>query len=133
MSNFRVCLIEDDPANMYLARIIIEIVDSSVEKISFPDGKPAFEFLDQNKENPALLPDLILLDLNMPQMDGWQFLAAYDKIKDQIAKVIPIYILSSSISESDISRSQSNPLVADFLSKPLEEATFAEILKSLKK
>lgn len=132
MSNLKVCLIEDDQAFLYLAKIIIQQVDSTVETIAFPDGRPAFEFFEKNKANAASLPDLILLDLNMPQMDGWAFLDAYEKIKDEVAKKIPIYILSSSISDKDISRSRSNPLVANFLTKPLEETTFAEILKTLK-
>ena len=133
MSNFRLCLIEDDQAFLYLAKIIIQSVDNTIETISFPDGKPAFEFFEQNKKNASLLPDLILLDLNMPQMDGWGFLDAYDKIKVEIGKIIPIYILSSSIAEKDISRAKSNPLIVDFLSKPLEESKFADILRTLKK
>jgi len=130
MRSFKVCMIEDDQAFLYLAKIIIQSVSEEVEVVTFTDGGKGYDFIEANKSNAAVLPDLILLDLNMPYMDGWQFLDAYDKIKDQICRDIPIYVLSSSISETDINRARANPLVRDFISKPLEEARFAELLKA---
>ena len=131
MRKFKICLIEDDPAFMYLARLIVQTVDNTADILSFDDGSQAFKFLEKNKTDFSSLPDVIFLDLNMPYMDGWAFLDAYDTIKNDFSKTIPIYILSSSISESDISRAASNPLVVEFMSKPFEEQKLAEILSSL--
>jgi len=131
IKNIRICLIEDDHAFVYLAKIIMHGVDDSVEITTFPDGAPAFDFFQNNKSSAEILPDLILLDLNMPKMDGWQFLDAYEKITGEMRKTIPIYILSSSISEKDILKAKANLLVTDFLTKPLEKDKFAEILGSL--
>ena len=128
MRNFKICLIEDDQAFLYLAKIIIQSVDSNLDVVSFTDGAKGYEFIEKNKADKDALADIIFLDLNMPCMDGWEFLDAYAKIKDQISKSTTIYLLSSSISEKDINRANGIPLVKDFLTKPLEESKLKEIL-----
>jgi CheY-like chemotaxis protein len=72
------------------------------------------------------------MDLNMPHMDGWAFLAAYSSIADKLPKKIPIYIMSSSISDSDISKAQANSLVADYHIKPMDEKAVQEIIDKFK-
>jgi CheY-like chemotaxis protein len=133
MRKFKVCLIEDDAAFLYLAKMIIQSVDSDVEIMTYPDGAPAFAFFQEHMSDIEALPDLILLDLNMPRLDGWGFLDKYETIKESMVRSIPIYILSSSISERDIERSWTIPSVSDFITKPLEESKFAEILSTLRK
>jgi CheY-like chemotaxis protein len=62
---------------------------------------------------------MILLDLNMPFMDGWEFLTAFEAIRDSLSKSIVIYVVSSSIDERDALRARSYGDVQDYLEKPV--------------
>jgi CheY-like chemotaxis protein len=83
-----------------------------------------------NLSDAAALPGIILLDINMPRLDGWRFLAEYGKIAADSAKKIMIYVLSSSIADGDRARALREPLVTDFITKPLEADKFAEICRA---
>lgn len=70
--------------------------------------------IDENK-----LPDIIFLDINMPIVDGWDFLEEFDKIKNSLPKTINIYMVSSSINAFDRVRAESQKLVNGYISKPI--------------
>ncbi|MEJ6981075.1 response regulator [Pedobacter sp. P351] len=115
----KVFIIDDDPIHQRIAQIMITKHQLYDEFVSYTEAAKAIEALENNYKNPELLPDVILLDLNMPVMDGWDFLERFDKIKDMFTKEIRIFIVSSSVDEKDISRSQSYSTVKGFISKPL--------------
>ncbi len=94
----------------------------------FFNGYEAIEFLKAKKDQPSELPDIIFLDLFMPIMDGWGFLEEYTKMKEMIKKEITIYIISSSISPSDIQRAKTMNEVSDFIIKPLDKDKFYQIV-----
>ncbi|PLB17916.1 MAG: Two-component response regulator [Flavobacteriaceae bacterium FS1-H7996/R] len=77
------------------------------------------------------LPDVILLDLNMPVMDGWEFLEEFISLKPKLEKKIPIYIVSSSNDPADIMKAKSISEVTDFIIKPVTEAKFVEMIQGL--
>ena len=74
-----------------------------------------------------LLPDIIFLDLNMPVMDGWEFLNEFLKIKNNLNKKITLYVVSSSIDPRDLERVKSFNMVTDYLIKPIELKKFEKI------
>ncbi|MEQ8534886.1 MAG: response regulator, partial [Imperialibacter sp.] len=74
------------------------------------------------------LPDVILLDINMPVMDGWQFLDEFVKIKPLIKKKITIYMVSSSIDEADLERAKTYEEVSDFIVKPVKAEDLEKML-----
>ena len=115
----KVYIIDDDPIHQRIAQIMITKHQLYDEFVSYTEAAKAIEALENNYKNSDLLPDVILLDLNMPVMDGWDFLEKFDKIKDTFTKEIRIFIVSSSVDEKDISRSQSYVTVKGFISKPL--------------
>lgn len=112
--------------NVILAKMIVKQEGSFRNISSFLEAEEALDHLIANQHNPDALPDVILLDLNMPFMDGWQFLDRFEKINDLLQKQLVIYILSSSIDERDIQRSKEHPCVKDFFSKPLSPAMLKE-------
>ena len=115
----RVFIIDDDTIHQRIAQIMIEKYQLFDEYISFVDAEKAVIFLKENKEIASNLPDVILLDLNMPVIDGWDFLDQYEDIKNQIAKPIRIFIVTSSVDEKDILKAQRYSTVNGFISKPL--------------
>lgn len=94
----------------------------------FENGKLAIESLLKTKDDIEALPTVILLDINMPIMDGWEFLEKYKTIRDELAKNITIYMVSSSINPRDIGRAKNYENVMEYLEKPI---TLEEIQKMI--
>lgn len=111
-----ILLIDDDYPTNLLNRTIIEkqkIVDKVVDVNS---AKKALDYLDAPENN---LPDLILLDINMPVMNGWEFLETLESKNNPRFDTLVILMLSASNNPDDIERSKKHKHVKDFLSKPL--------------
>lgn len=115
----KVFIIDDDPIHQRIAQIMIEKHKIYDEFKSYTEAGKALEYLQQNIAAADALPDVILLDLNMPVVDGWDFLEKFDTFRNSLSKSIKIYIVSSSVDEKDIMRSQSYAYVHGFISKPL--------------
>ncbi len=127
----KLTIIDDDETFVYLTKKTIAQVNVVKLIKIFENGLDAINFLKQNKENPEELPEIILLDLSMPIMDGWQFLEAYAKLNPKIGKKITIYICSSSISPDDVSRAKSISTVTDYLIKPITRDKLIEMIAKL--
>jgi len=115
----RVFIIDDDTIHQRIAQIMIEKYQLFDEYTSFVEAEKAVTFLKENKGIAANLPDVILLDLNMPVIDGWDFLDLYEGFKNEVAKSIRIFIVTSSVDEKDILKAQRYSTVNGFISKPL--------------
>jgi CheY-like chemotaxis protein len=113
--------IDDNEFEHYIIESLIKTY-SNCEKISFfLKGKDALELLEKNKGNSTELPDIILLDLLMPEFTGWDFLDAFGKLYPLLSKPVKIYVLSSSVDSNDVKRARSYPFVKTFISKPLTQ------------
>jgi len=132
----KVICIDDDPIALLLSKLVISKANFASQIITLQNGQEAIEYLEKdetradNKNSGQTL--LILLDLNMPVMDGWEFLEQfsqklYDEYKD--AKII---LLSSSIDPNDIRKSKNFEMVMDFFPKPLTKEILQEILEKIK-
>jgi CheY-like chemotaxis protein len=124
-------LVDDDEVFVFLTTRLLEkykLVD--LIKI-FDNGYDAIVYIKENLDNINALPDVILLDLSMPIMDGWQFLDEYVRINPKIGKQITIYICSSSISPDDINRAKSINAVSDFIIKPMTKEKLIDMIKNL--
>lgn len=115
----KVFIIDDDPIHQRIAQIMIEKHQLFDQYCSYTDAEEAYFFLKENKSDSAILPDVILLDLNMPVTDGWDFLDLFENIRDELEKTIRIFIVSSSVDDQDKIRSQTYSSVNGFISKPL--------------
>jgi len=115
-----VLVIDDSEADQIIAQFAIEDFDSSIRIDSAPDGRLAFELLQHADQTP----DLILLDINMPGMDGHAFLKEYAGLKHSETAVV---VLSSSIEPRDKVRCFDHPFVKGYLSKPISSKDLAHI------
>lgn len=123
-----ICLIDDDMIFQYLAQKVITETKLVNEIDVFSNGLEAIKSLESAYLNKNKLPDLILLDLFMPVMDGWGFLEEYIPLQTKLEKKIPLYIVSSSIDPADIQKSKAISTVTDFIVKPMKKEDFLHIL-----
>lgn len=112
-------LIDEDEIDNIINQKIIESNNFSEKVMVFQTGTEALDFLRTNARIAENLPDLIFLDINMPIMDGFQFLEEFEKLDTPILDKSKIIMLSSSISPRDIDRAASNRFVKKYLNKPL--------------
>jgi CheY-like chemotaxis protein len=124
-------IVDDDTIYTFLVKKIIEQTNLVNTIKVFENGLDAIEFLKKNADNYDALPEIILLDLSMPVMDGWEFLEEYILLSPKLGRKITIYIISSSISPFDIAKAKSISFVTDFIIKPVSKEKFIEIFKKL--
>ncbi len=114
-------LIDDDPLNNYLTKRVIKKVFQDAEIIEFTEPEIALTHLENNYVNNIVNEKIIVfLDINMPTMSGWEFLLKFEKYNETIKNQFDIFMFSSSINPADINRAKQDPMVIDFIEKPLE-------------
>ena len=129
----KILCVDDDPITLMLCRKVVEKVEFAKEIITVNNGEEAIQYFDtlfeERKTNGSIVyPKLVLLDLNMPVMDGWEFLESYiTKDYQNVFDSTRFIVLSSSIDPYDINRSKTYPVIG-FLSKPVTK----EMLEDLK-
>lgn len=127
----QVYLIDDDEVFVFLTKKLIERTHQDVSLSVFTNGQDAIEQLEKISRNQEQLPDMILLDLNMPVMDGWEFLNAYEKIPFSCPEKIHLYIVTSSISPYEVERAKHIPAVKEFIVKPMVKEKFVDLIAVL--
>ncbi len=114
-----VMLVDDNEIDNIINEKIMESNQFSEKILVFQSGQEALDFLKVNEKNSEMLPEIIFLDINMPIMDGFQFLDVFEKYGSEVISKCRIIMLSSSISPKDIDRAASSIYVKKYLNKPL--------------
>jgi len=123
------CIIDDDPIFVFGTKKIMKLANFCNNFMVFHNGEEAINNLKPIIEaNEPSLPDVILLDLNMPVMDGWEFLDEFVKIPCE--KEITIYIVTSSIDPMDMDRAKDYDNISNYLIKPISAQKLQEILSA---
>ncbi|TCC88045.1 response regulator [Pedobacter frigiditerrae] len=122
-------VIDDDKIFTYALSRQMKLVNFSRSVMVFHNGLEALKHLTPAMASPEELPSLILLDLNMPVLDGWQFLDEFTKLRPN--KKIRIYIVSSSIDPADHERALRYESVSNFYIKPISKTNLLEILSHM--
>ncbi len=114
-----VFLIDDDIIYQSITSMLIERVFKPIDFYPYNNGQEALEVIKSNSQNHDLLPSLILLDINMPIMDGWKFLDELSVMLPDMVKQPRISMMSSSSLEEDVNRAMNFTPVVEFVTKPL--------------
>jgi CheY-like chemotaxis protein len=126
----RFIAVDDDPVNNVICKLTIEMVTNKPDVVTFTEGTRCLEYIQSTYlANRDRTHTVLLLDLNMPVMSGWEFLELFDHLADEVKKVFKIYILSSSVDPRDKQRSYATKNVNAFIVKPLVKDNVVEIIK----
>lgn len=129
--SFNFCIVDDDEIYQYTIKKTIKSLNLANSIIAFSDGEEALNFMIENLNKDEELPDIILLDINMPIMDGFQFMEEYIKIKPKLGKKIIIYMVSSSVDIADIERAKRISEISDYIIKPIKQGRIKSIIDEL--
>lgn len=132
MSIDNVLVIEDDSVAAVLLQFLIEDVLNPQLVVIKEDGEEALDYLKASMDHPEQFPQLIFLDLNMPNISGYEFMDLYE---ERFAPLFPntqLIVLTSSIREKDREISLQHASVAGFFLKPLEEEQLQQIKGEIK-
>ncbi|BAO54200.1 response regulator [Nonlabens marinus] len=130
---FILSLIDDDEIYQYGFKRTVELSNFAKKVLIFSDGEEAINFLIDNIATAVALPDVIFLDINMPIMNGFEFMEEYIKLKPRVGKKITIYMVSSSIDPSDINRAKSISELSDYIIKPVSKDRLKNIIEDLER
>ncbi|TLP76791.1 response regulator [Maribacter sp. ACAM166] len=126
-----ILLVDDDTLYLYLMEHTIKQLTETLKVDTFTDGEQAVEFITKCTEENVELPDVIFLDINMPFLDGWGFLAEFKKLKTKIENNVNIYMVTSSMRDSDRKRAAEFEELSGYVIKPVNKVQLKEIFTKI--
>ena len=124
----KLVFIDDDPIDHFLMKHILRgknYFDTTTYTIY---GELVLDYIEENKNEPEKLPDMIFVDLNMPLYSGWEFLERMQQMRSGINKDIQVYVISSSLRPDDKETSSKYSFVNEFISKPVDNSEIERIV-----
>jgi CheY-like chemotaxis protein len=126
-----VCIVDDDDIYQFTTTILLRKTELVNKIVVFSNGLKAIDFLKEEMGNRENIPDILLLDVNMPVMDGWEFLEEYLLIRSKLPKSVVIYMVSSSVDERDVLRAKSISALSGYLVKPISSENLMDIISAV--
>lgn len=123
----KVFVVDDDKIYHFILKNILNKNDIAIDPSFFENGQDALEILKEEISSNNF-PDMILLDINMPIMDGWQFLEEFRKLKSDHNLTIQVYLVTSSNDILDLKRASTfENEISDYFLKPINEADICKL------
>lgn len=114
-----ILLVDDDSISNFITEKLILREKFAQEVVSFLSGEAALAYLKKRQQQHLPSPDIIFLDLNMPEMDGWEFMNEFKKFPQDFTENSRVFMLSSAVDSKDIVQARNMEEIEDFISKPL--------------
>ena len=111
-------LVDDSLLDLFIHKKMISISNIAESIITFSSAEDALQHLQENEDE--LEESIMLLDLQMPGMNGFKFIEVFATLSDKIKRSIRIFILSSTVDQGDIKKAKENPFIEDMISKPVD-------------
>lgn len=124
---YNILIIDDDQVTNFLFSRMVQSVGISEKAEAVTSGQQGLVLLEEKIATGEPLPQVIFLDINMPLMNGWEFLEKYNEMPSSIRSQINLYMLSSSIYPEDINKAKSHEDVVDYITKPLTREVLLKI------
>jgi len=129
--NLAFIIIDDSELDCFIAKKIIQQNDKSTKVATFTDAISALRQINDNTDMHSNLLTIILLDLRLPIMSGFEFVEEFERLPVNVRSKYVIYVLSSSMNKNDKSRVDSNENIIKMLDKPLTKTSFDVIMSEV--
>jgi len=123
-------VIDDNEIDLYIAEMLMATTGFAEKVVCVSSAREALAYLKSLNADPDSLPQFIFLDINMPEMTGFDFLNEYQHLPENIRKKCIIMMLTTSLDEDDRTQAESNQFVRKFLNKPLDRDKLAQLTAS---
>lgn len=120
-------LVDDDPTTNFFNKHLVDKMGFFENIHEAMNGQEALEVV-KKLMNEGEVPDMILLDINMPIMNGFEFLDNYQKFDESVRSSVVVCMLTTSLAKEDLERSKNYEMLDDYIDKPLYEAKLKELI-----
>ena len=126
-----ILLIDDDEPTNFFTNLVIDEVGCTRQVKTVQSGQEALEYLIKSESGDENFPrpDIIFLDINMPAMNGWEFLEEYKQVKKSQEEHVIIVMLTTSLFPEDMAKANELPEISGFENKPLTAENFEKIIR----
>jgi CheY-like chemotaxis protein len=125
-----VMIIDDNNIDLYVTSRMMVKNNFGENILEYPYAQDALQYLIDHQENPERLPQVILVDIYMPMMSGFEFMEEYDKLDDAFKQKCKVYIVSSTIDQTDIDCTKKDINIIGFHEKPVTKEFLQQIINS---
>lgn len=123
-----IMLIDDNKVDNFFHERVIKKNNTAKEIIIKESAEEALEYLCKRKETGNIRPDVIFLDINMPGMNGWEFIEEYRKLDEELQCGMVVVMLTTSENPDDVEKARIQGILADFKTKPLTKEMLDEVI-----
>lgn len=127
----KVCVVDDDALYIYGIKRLLSKNTPENDVSTFESAEKALAYIRDLFSRKGILPDVILLDLNMPRMNGWEFLKQFEEMRQTADKEIKVFVISSQVQdeEQEVYRVEWDQKVSAFIQKPVDANGIMEIIQ----
>ena len=124
-----IMIIDDNSIDLYIGSRIITKHHFAKNVLQYSSAKLALDYLEKNQKEPKFLPDIIFVDIYMPEMSGFEFIESYNELSFELKNKCSVFVISSTNNEKDIGEIYSNKNIKAFKEKPITKEFLEGLIK----